>query len=82
MKEYLITFSRTNEAIKGEQILLDKGLSVRVMPLPSRIKAGCGICFRIRPSDFEEAVSSLQEAGIRDIGLYEKDQQSIKEIEK
>ncbi len=80
MKDYLITFNRTSEAIQGEAILLEKGLSVKVLPLPSRIRAGCGICFRLLPEEFEEAVRLLEAAGLKHLGLYERDGKNIKEI--
>ncbi len=82
MKTYLITFSQTSQAIRGEGLLLDRGLPVRVIPLPSRIGAGCGICFRIQGPDLEEASHILQEAGIEDIGIYEKSQEGYKEIKR
>lgn len=80
MMEYLVSFARTNDAIRGEGLLLQAGLSVGVMPLPSRIKAGCGLSFRIRPHEFQEAVRILTEAGITGMGFYEKEDQKIKEI--
>lgn len=80
MMEYLVSFARTNDAIRGEGLLLQAGLSVRVMPLPSRIKAGCGLSFRIRPHEFQEAVRILTEAGITGMGFFEKEDQKIKEI--
>ena len=42
--EYVLTFKNTNFAIKSEQYLLVKKLHVSVIPLPSDISAGCGIC--------------------------------------
>ncbi|NLA82638.1 MAG: DUF3343 domain-containing protein [Clostridiaceae bacterium] len=82
MKTYLITFSQTSQAIRGEGLLLDRGLSVKVIPLPSQIGAGCGICFRIQASELEEAGHCLREAGIEDIGIYEKTPKGYKEIER
>lgn len=45
--EIVFAFAGTNHAIQAENILLSAGLPVRVMPLPSAIKAGCGICLRL-----------------------------------
>lgn len=71
--EYVITFKNTNFAIKAEQSLLAKDLRASVMPLPSQIRAGCGICIRINEDDREQALAALAESGIDDIELYTRE---------
>lgn len=44
---YILTFPSTHMAIYAEKALLQAGFSVGVMPLPSSIKAGCGIALRV-----------------------------------
>lgn len=44
---YILTFPNTHMAIYAEKVLLKAGFSVGVMPLPSSIKAGCGIALRV-----------------------------------
>ncbi|MDR3601642.1 MAG: DUF3343 domain-containing protein [Desulfosporosinus sp.] len=44
---YILTFANTHAAIFAEKALLQAGYSVGVMPLPSGIKAGCGIALRV-----------------------------------
>lgn len=69
--EYVITFKNTNSAIKSEQYLAEK-LRVSVMPLPSQIRAGCGICLRILPEDIGEALRILDEKSMKETGLYSR----------
>ncbi len=47
MTELMIAFSRTHDAIRAEQLLLDLGLVPQVMPLPGQVQAGCGLCLRV-----------------------------------
>ncbi|MCL2222931.1 MAG: DUF3343 domain-containing protein [Oscillospiraceae bacterium] len=68
--EYVIVFSSTNVAIKAEQCLLEHGMKVSVMPLPSQIKAGCGICLRTSPDNISAALEALANVQISEIGLY------------
>lgn len=68
--EYIITFPNTNSAIKSEQCLLAVNLHVGVMPLPSQIRAGCGICLRLPPEEIGHALTILSEKTIVDTGLY------------
>lgn len=68
--EYVFTFERTNEAMKAEFILNEAGLPVKVMNLPSTIKAGCGICLRLAEGYQDTARKLLQQKGLRDFGCY------------
>lgn len=68
--EYILTFENTNFAIKAEQSLLAEKLQVGVMPLPSQIRAGCGICLRIKEDEIKAALSILK--NINEIGLFSR----------
>ena len=70
--EYIITFKSTNFAIKSEQCLLEQKLHVSVLPLPSKIHAGCGICLRLMPDEIKAALKTLNEVHIDEIGLYSR----------
>ena len=59
---YVITFPNTHMAILAEKYLLEGGFSVGVMPVPSSIKAGCGIALRVL--DHERAKAHLSEKSI------------------
>jgi len=71
--EYVITFNNTNHAIKAEQYLLDHSLHVGVLPLPSQIKAGCGICLRLKKGEIRTALDLLKDNNIGDIELYSRE---------
>lgn len=68
--EYIFTFQNTHEAIYGERLLLAEKLAVRVMALPAKIAAGCGICLRVNPDELERARRLLTQGGVRVDGLY------------
>ena len=82
--EYIITFKNTNFAIKAEQSLLEQKMQVGVLPLPSQISAGCGICLRIVQDEIEPALKTLADKNISEIGLFsrvkENDRFSYNEI--
>ena len=59
--EILITFDSTTAAISAEKALMDAGIAVRVMNLPSSIRAGCGISLRVEPGDAALASQILKE---------------------
>lgn len=70
MDEVMIVFDRTACAIQGEGVLLEGGLCPLVMPLPSRLRAGCGICLRVRPEMAKEATALLGAKSVDFAGLY------------
>ncbi|HHV41305.1 MAG TPA: DUF3343 domain-containing protein [Clostridiaceae bacterium] len=70
--EYIITFANTNNAIKAESCLLNNEIQVSVLPLPPSIKAGCGICLRLKEDDLRLATQLLESCGIKNNGIYFK----------
>ncbi len=56
----------------GERALIDGGLAVRVMALPSSLGAGCGLCLRVDQADLPAAVRLLAAVGIEPEGVYLK----------
>jgi len=70
--EYIITFTTTSSAIKAEKTLLAQELQVGVLPLPSQISAGCGICLRIKPEEILSAAGFLRDAQVGEVGFYSR----------
>ena len=70
--EYVIAFKNTNFAIKAEQCLLEQKLQVSVLPLPSQISAGCGICLRVNQEEIKPALKILADKNIEGITLFSR----------
>lgn len=70
--ETVFTFSTTHNAINGEKALLSAGVGARVMPRPSALGQGCGICLRVDDADRERAVAALDAAGVVVEALFAK----------
>ena len=54
----------------AEQELAGSGFPVRVMPMPSGIRGGCGVCLRFSPEGFEGASEFLLQRGFADAQAY------------
>ena len=65
-----MTFDQTTEAIRAEKLLAEAGLCPLVMPLPSQIRAGCGLCLRVKPQARELARATLASYGVRCAGWF------------
>ena len=70
--EILFTFGSTADAIAAEAALQNAGLAVRVMSLPSSIRAGCGLCLRVSPAHAKAAAQVLQNASIPAQDIYKR----------
>lgn len=70
--EAVFTFHNTHHAIRGEQILLEEGIKVKVMPLPDALGAGCGVCLRVGEDELDAALNLLARADIAPEGVYWK----------
>ncbi|MDR1045646.1 MAG: DUF3343 domain-containing protein [Candidatus Adiutrix sp.] len=70
--EIVFTFHNTHSAIGGEKALMNGGLKVKVMALPSDLGAGCGLCLRVEEADLSRALELLAGAGLAAEGLYRK----------
>lgn len=66
---YIITFPNTHMAILAEKSLLQGGFSVGVMPVPSSIKAGCGIALRV--ADYHQPKAHLTQNSILIADIYQ-----------
>lgn len=66
---YILTFANTHAAIFAEKALLQAGYPVGVMPLPSGIKAGCGIALRV--ADHIASIALLKESKIVVPAVYQ-----------
>ena len=73
---YVISFGNTNSAIKAERCLLGRKINVGVIPLPSQIKGGCGICLRVGQSEISRALTALAEENIGGIGLFSRKEEN------
>ena len=70
--EYIFTFNTTNTAIKAEHTLLKQNIDVSVMPLPSAIRAGCGISLKVESPTIKQVLDVFSQAGITEFEIYVK----------
>lgn len=71
MKEIVFTFSSTHTVIAAESALLKEGVKVKVRPLPSAVRAGCGLTLCISPNDFKRAKALLKDSSVAFFEIYE-----------
>ncbi len=64
-RDYLIiTFKQTENAIMMEKRAKEKGVSGRIIPLPSEISAGCGMAWKAEVEEKISLIHFMNEEGI------------------
>lgn len=80
MLELVFVFENVHHAIMAEKFMLENQIVVKVMPLPPTIKAGCGICLRIAPSEHDFAMDLLEQNDIKIEGEYLRRQENHRSV--
>lgn len=75
-KPYIvITFDSRTELYEAQSLCVLRGIQGRIIPIPPSVSAGCGLCWRMEPSEFEahkeELLQMAQKPGqVHTVMLY------------
>ena len=67
----ILTFPTTTDAMAMERYCASQGIAGRLIPVPSAISAGCGMCWSAPVNAAALIAEAAQAAGVRTEGLYE-----------
>lgn len=65
----LLTFETTHDALRAEQLGLERRLGVQVVPAPAAAGATCGLAVECLPEDMAALTAVLNGEGVR-YGVY------------
>ena len=63
-KRLLITFRNSVEVMRMQETAQSLGLPGRIIPVPSSVAAGCGLCYMAVPEARERLVEMMRARGI------------------
>ena len=66
----VVTFDTTAQAMAAEELFRRDGLPGRMIPIPTRISAGCGLAWKALPEEREPLCAALDAADIAYGGCY------------
>ena len=78
--EIVYTFNSTHAAISAERLLSNENVPIKVMPVPSSIKAGCGLCLRVSPELTNNVEQLLEKNSIEYLSVYQMSDNNFKFI--
>lgn len=70
-KDCVITFQSVSYSIKFEKKMKEKGINVKLVPVPRSISASCGMCGKFDCSQRDEIERICTEGKIKHEGIYE-----------
>ena len=71
MSEYgVVLVHTTSAALRGEKILQQAGLTVKLIPVPRELSSDCGIALRFLWEEREAVEEALDAAGLEIAGVH------------
>ena len=67
----VILFHSTSHALRAEKVLLEAGISCKLIPVPRHLSSDCGVCVRVERADGEAACQTLEAARVEIEGIHE-----------
>ena len=67
----IVSFPATTDAMAMEAWCENHGVPGRLIPLPTAISAGCGMCWSAPIANKEEVEQAAKDAGLRYSGVHE-----------
>ena len=67
----VVAFHTTTDALAMETYCAERGVPGRLIPLPTIISAGCGMCWSAPAAAQQDVTDAAQSAGIKPDGIYQ-----------
>ncbi|HPA72143.1 MAG TPA: DUF3343 domain-containing protein [Spirochaetota bacterium] len=61
----VVLFRAVSHAMKAERVLKERGIPVKLIPVPKHISSDCGVCIRFTPERRDDVAAAL--AGAVDV---------------
>ncbi len=61
----------TNYALRVEKVLVEAGISCKLIPVPRQLSSDCGVCVRIERADRGASLLAVEAAGVEIERVYE-----------
>jgi hypothetical protein len=69
----VILFASIHFAIRAEKIAKEKGLAVKLVPVPRQLSSDCGVCLRFSWDQKREIEETLSQAEVQMEGVHSLD---------
>lgn len=70
MQYSVVLFQSVTGALQAEKRLKEKGIAIKLIPVPRELSFDCGVCLRFEKADEVEVRKTLEEEGIGTQGIH------------
>ena len=70
MPQGVVLFSSTHLALRAEKLAKEKGLEVKLIPVPRHLSSDCGVCLRFCWNQKREIEETLNQAHVQMEGIH------------
>ena len=70
MSQGVVLFASTHFAIRAEKLAKEKGLAVKLIPVPRHLSSDCGVCLRFTWDQKKGIENTLNQAGLQMEGIH------------
>ena len=71
MKYGVVLFHTTSSVMKAEKLLVKKGFTIKLIPVPREFSSDCGLSLRFDWDRRDSVASELNAAGVEMMGIYQ-----------
>ena len=72
MKDFIMVFNNTHEAMEGERIFKSNNIKFMIIPTPTYITQSCGISIRFSESEIKVIEELYNKEEVKFKNIYEK----------
>jgi len=70
MPQGVVLFASTHFALRAEKLAKEKGLEVKLIPVPRHLSSDCGVCLRFSWNQKREIEETLNQASVQMEGIH------------
>jgi len=70
MPQGVVLFASTHFALRAEKLAKEKGLEVKLIPVPRHLSSDCGVCLRFSWNQKREIEETLNQASVPMEGIH------------
>jgi len=71
MKYGVVLFHTTSAVMKAEKLLVKKGFTIKLIPVPREFSSDCGLSLRFDWERRDSVASELNAAGVEMMGIHQ-----------
>jgi len=71
MQYGVVLFHTTSAVMKAEKLLLKKGVSIKLIPVPREFSSDCGLSLRFDWDQRDTVAAELTTAGVESMGIHQ-----------